>query len=84
MRCQLYLMAEGARPIRLGPFETVDDAHARGLALVEMDRRPHVRAIDIWCDSGELFRVERPAGAGLAGALGGAEIAAGLERRLFL
>lgn len=61
MRCQLYLMADGAKPIRLGPFEAADDAGARALALAEMKRRPQVRSIDIWCDSGELFRVDRPA-----------------------
>lgn len=82
MRCHLYLTAGGARPIRLGPFETANDVHARGLALAEMDRRPQVQSIDIWFDSGELFRVERPAGA--AGALGGMRIAASVERRFLL
>lgn len=84
MRCQLYLVAEGARLIRLGPFEAVDDAHARGMALAEMNRRPQVRSIDIWFDNGELFRVERPAAAGLAGPPGGPGSAVGVERRFLL
>jgi hypothetical protein len=63
MKCYFYLQVEGAEPARLGPFEAVDDADARGLAQAEMARRPHVISIDIWCGSGELYRVERAADA---------------------
>jgi hypothetical protein len=61
MKCQFYLQLDGAPPIRLGPIEAADDSDARRLAMVEMERRPNVSAIDIWCDHGELYRVERPA-----------------------
>lgn len=81
MRCYFYLKADDAQPVRLGPYDALDDADARALAATELARRPDAQAIDIWCDSGELFRVDRPCELGSASKLSKTRTVAFVERR---
>jgi hypothetical protein len=70
MKCHLYMrLADGAAR-RMGPFDIRDEAEARRMAQVELQRDAALQAVDIWWDNGELYRIERPAapGAGDVGA----------------
>jgi hypothetical protein len=60
VKCHLYMRSADGRPLKLGPFDVSDDEDARSLAEAELSRRPQVNLIDVWCDHGELYRVERP------------------------
>lgn len=61
MKCHLYLQADGAPPRSLGYFEVSSETQARQAANAQLRRRPDAFAVDIWWDSGELIRIERPA-----------------------
>ncbi len=61
MKSYFYLQTGQAEPIRLGPFDLADSAEARRAALDQLGRYPEARAIDVWSEPGELYRVERPA-----------------------
>jgi hypothetical protein len=61
MKCRFYLQTPGANPTRLGPFDFANEAEARAAATARLEASPDVTLVDVWCDQGELFRVERAA-----------------------
>ena len=61
MKCHLYMRLSDGGAKRLGPFDIRDEAEARRMALAELQRDLSLRAVDIWWDNGELYRIDRPA-----------------------
>lgn len=61
MKCHLYLQFAGGAARRVGPIDVADEAQARQLAQSQLQSHPDVLAVDVWWDTGELYRIERPA-----------------------
>ncbi len=68
MKCHLYMRQADGASKRLGPFDICDEAQARRLAQAELQRDSTLKAVDIWWDNGELYRIEREASDAVSGA----------------
>jgi hypothetical protein len=59
MFCTFFIHTDRGFPRRIGPIEVRGRAEVKRLAEIEYARRPDVRAIDVWEDGGELYRLRR-------------------------
>lgn len=60
MRCRLFLKATGREATVLGPYAVCSRQEAVRLAHALLAKNSSAEAVDIWWQSGELMRVNRP------------------------